>query len=179
MNPINISLPILFFPSDSNPTGNPKSGGTHSWWSAGKLGFFLFPPHITGACQCRCAATCVSDADLQNIPTGAAMRRKTLPLHVGGSGSYFLLCDSYRHFLTARLLEKVQLPLPPPSPHRRQRRLKYWICSARLNRPSLCLLVLTQTPASPAPDSASAGTATEGEAGLGEQLSWCSARHSD
>ena len=27
---------LLLFSLDSNPTGNPKSGGTHSWWSEGK-----------------------------------------------------------------------------------------------------------------------------------------------
>lgn len=36
---------VHFFPPDSNPTGNPKSGGTHSWWNEGKLGFFIPFPH--------------------------------------------------------------------------------------------------------------------------------------
>lgn len=36
---------VHFVFPDSNPTGNPKSGGTHSWWSEGKLGFFIPLPH--------------------------------------------------------------------------------------------------------------------------------------
>lgn len=31
----------LFVFPDSNPTRNPNSGGTHSWWSEGKLGLFI------------------------------------------------------------------------------------------------------------------------------------------
>lgn len=42
MNSINF---VRFVFPDSNPTGNPKSGGTHSWWSEGKLGFFIPFPH--------------------------------------------------------------------------------------------------------------------------------------
>lgn len=42
MNSINF---VHFVFPDSNPTGNPKSGGTHSWWSEGKLGFFIPFPH--------------------------------------------------------------------------------------------------------------------------------------
>ncbi len=36
---------VRFLFPDSNPTGNPKSGGTHSWWSEGKQDFFIPFPH--------------------------------------------------------------------------------------------------------------------------------------
>lgn len=36
---------VHFVFPDSNPTGNPKSGGTHSLWNEGKLGFFIPFPH--------------------------------------------------------------------------------------------------------------------------------------
>lgn len=42
MNSLNF---LRFVFPDSNPTGNPKSGGTHSWWSEGKLEFFIPFPH--------------------------------------------------------------------------------------------------------------------------------------
>lgn len=42
MNSINF---VRFVFPDSNPTGNPKSGGTHSWWNEGKLVFFIPFPH--------------------------------------------------------------------------------------------------------------------------------------
>ena len=62
MNSINF---VRFVFLDSNPTGNPKSGGTHSLWSEGKLGF-LYSFSTPQAHPCHCRALCVTQT-WQNI----------------------------------------------------------------------------------------------------------------
>lgn len=69
MNSINF---VRFVFPDSSPTGNPKSGEIHSWWSEGKLDFFLPFPHHRHIHVI--AEHCVShkpDKDIQMNPKSA------------------------------------------------------------------------------------------------------------